>query len=153
MNAPKRVYEIYIRTTPEKLWNAITRPDMTRQYFHGTAVESDWKMGSVVRHIQDNGEVALEGQILEIVPQKKLVTTFAMVHNPASAKDRPSRVTWEILQLGEVCKLTLTHDDFDGITETYKQVGPGWNPVLSGLKTLLETGKPLAIPRPAEASR
>jgi hypothetical protein len=62
-------------------------------------------------------------------------------------------VTWEIQALGEVCKLTLTHDDFDGITETYRQVGSGWNPVLSGLKTLLETGRPLAIPRPAEASR
>ena len=153
MSAPKHVYEIYIRTTPEKLWNAITSPDMTRQYFYGTAVESDWKVGSAVRHMQDNGEPALDGRILEIVPQKKLVTTFAAVHNPASAKDRPSRVTWEIQALGEVCKLTLTHDDFDGITETYKQVGSGWNPVLSGLKTLLETGKPLAIPRPAEASR
>ncbi|HKQ56719.1 MAG TPA: SRPBCC family protein [Candidatus Eisenbacteria bacterium] len=151
MNAPKHVYEVYIRTTPEKLWNAITRPEMTQQYFYGTAVESDWKVGSSVRHLGANGEVNLDGKVLELVPQQKLAVTFAAVHNPASAKDRPSRVTWEIQALGDVCKLTLTHDDFDGVTETYKQVGSGWNPVLSGLKTLLETGTPLAIPRPAAA--
>jgi hypothetical protein len=61
-------------------------------------------------------------------------------------------VTWEIEPRGEVCKLTLVHDDFDGITETYRQVGRGWNPVLSGLKTLLETGKPLVIGPPAGAA-
>jgi hypothetical protein len=62
------------------------------------------------------------------------------------AKDRPSRVTWTIQKLGEVCKLNLRHDGFDGESATYKSTGQGWNPVLSGLKTLLETGKPLAIP-------
>ena len=62
-------------------------------------------------------------------------------------------ISWEIEPRGEVCKLTLTHDDFDGITDTYKQVGPGWNPVLSGLKTLLETGQPLVIAPAATASR
>jgi len=150
MTPPKHVYEVYIRTTPEKLWEAITQAEKTRQYFYGTAVESEWKVGASVRHMGRNGEVNLDGKVLELVPGKKLVTTFAAMHNPESAKDRPSRVTWEIQSLGEVCKLTLTHDDFDGITQTYKQVGPGWNPVLSGLKTLLETGKPLGIPMPAE---
>ena len=151
MATPKHVYEVYIRTTPEKLWEAITRGDQTRQYFYGTAVESDWKVGSSVRHMGANGQVNLDGKVLELVPGKWLVTTFSAVHDPACAKDRPSRVTWEIQPLGEVCKLTLTHDDFDGITKTYEQVGLGWNPVLSGLKTLLETGKPLAIPMPAAA--
>jgi len=150
MTPPKHVYEVYIRTTPEKLWEAITRPEKTKLYFYGTAVESDWKVGSSVRHLGPDRQVNLDGKVMEIVPGKKLVTTFAAVHRPESAKDRPSRVTWEIQSLGEVCKLTLTHDDFDGITETYKQVGSGWNPVLSGLKTLLETGAPLAIPMPAE---
>lgn len=145
MNQPKHVYEIYIRTTPEKLWEAITRPEMTRQYFYANDVESDWKVGSPVRHKAASGEVMLDGKVLEVVPRKKLVTTFCAMHDPQNAKDRPSRVTWEIEPRGEVCKLTLTHDDFDGITGTYKSVGPGWNPVLSGLKTLLETGKPLVI--------
>ena len=143
MNAPKHVYEIYIRTTAEKLWEAITRPEMTRQYFYATAVESDWKVGSPVRHMGADGKVNLDGKVLEVVAQRKLVITFCAVHDAETAKDRPSRVTWEIEPRGEVCKLILTHDDFDGITATYQQVGPGWNPVLSGLKTLLETGQPL----------
>jgi uncharacterized protein YndB with AHSA1/START domain/DNA-binding transcriptional ArsR family regulator len=152
MNPPKHVYEIYIRTTPEKLWEAITRPEMTRQYFYGSAVESEWKVGAAVRHMGANGNVNLDGKVLEIVPQRRLVTTFCAVHDPEAGKDRPSRVTWEIEPRGEVCRLTLTHDDFDGITATYKQVGPGWNPVLSGLKTLLETGMPLVIGAPAGAA-
>jgi uncharacterized protein YndB with AHSA1/START domain len=148
----KHVYEIYIRTTPERLWEAITHPEMTRQYFYASAVDSEWKVGSPVRHKDANGKVMLDGNVIEIVPRQRLVTTFSALHDPATARDRPSRVTWEIEPRGEVCKLTLVHDDFDGITETYKSVGPGWNPVLSGLKTLLETGKPLNIgPARAEA--
>src|SRR5262245_56815426 len=150
MNPPNHVYEVYIKTTAEKLWEAITNGEKTQQYFYGTKVESDWKVGSSVRHMGANGQVNLDGKVLEVVPGKRLVTTFSAVHDPATANDRPSRVTWEIQSLGEVCKLTLTHDDFDGITKTYESVGPGWNPVLSGLKTLLETGKPLAIPMPAK---
>ena len=150
MKGPRHIYEVYIRTSPEKLWDAITSPAFTRQYFYGTAVESDWKKGSKVTHRQQDGKPALEGEVLEIERPHRLVTTFAAVHNPEAKNDRPSRVTWEITKLGDVCKLVLTHDDFDAETATYKTVGTGWNPVLSGLKTLLETGEPLAIPRPAE---
>ncbi len=154
MNAPKHVYELYIRTTPEKLWEAITRPEMTRQYFYANDVESDWKVGSAIRHRGQDGEVKLEGKILEIAPPRRLVTTFASVHHPQAKGDRPSRVTWEIEPRGEVCRLTVVHDDFDGVTETYTMVGSGWNPILSGLKTLLETGRPLVIgPAPAAATR
>jgi len=148
MTGPKHVYEVYIRTTPQKLWDAITSPAFTRQYFYGTAVESDWKKGSKVTHRQQSGAPALEGVVLEIDPPNKLVTTFSSVHEPKAKDDRPSRVTWEITKMGDVCKLSLTHDDFDGETHTFKMVGSGWNPVLSGLKTLLETGEPLAIPMP-----
>jgi uncharacterized protein YndB with AHSA1/START domain/DNA-binding transcriptional ArsR family regulator len=146
VSGPKHVYEVYIRTTPEKLWQAITDPDFTRRYFYGTAVESSWQPGAPVVHRGEDGSLVLEGKVLEVDQPRRLVTTFVAVHDPEQAKERPSRVTWEILPLGEVCKLTLTHDDFDGETATYKSVGPGWNPILSGLKTLLETGVPLAIP-------
>ena len=149
MTSLKHVYEIYIRTTPEKLWQAITDPGFTQKYFYGTRVESDWKPGSSIIHRRDDGTVALEGKVLGIEPGRKLVTTFLSVHDPETKKDRPSRVTWEIAALGDVCKLTLTHDDFDGETKTYQTVGSGWNPVLSGLKTLIETGSPLVIPMPA----
>jgi uncharacterized protein YndB with AHSA1/START domain len=154
MEKPKHVYEVYIRTTPEKLWEAITRPEMTRQYFYGTEARSDWKVGSAVRHVGADGETKLDGKVLEFDPPRRLVTTFCAVHDADAKKDRPSRVTWEIVPRGEVCLLTLTHDDFDGVTATYKQVGMGWNPVLSGLKTLVETGKPLVIgPAPAPAGK
>jgi uncharacterized protein YndB with AHSA1/START domain len=146
MTGPKHVYEIYIRATPEKLWQAITSPDFTRRYFYGMAVESNWQPGSLVVHRGDDGVAGLEGTVLEVAAPKRLVTTFRAVHDPEQSKDRPSRVTWEIVPLGAACKLTLTHDDFDGETATYRSVGTGWNPILSGLKTLLETGEPLVLP-------
>ena len=145
--SPKHVYEIYIRTTPQKLWDAITRPEFTRQYFYGSSVKSDWKVGSPVAHLGEDEKPMLEGVVVEIDPPRRLVTTFAAKFSRDGdvSHDRPSRVTWEIEPRGEVCKLTLVHDDFDHETATYKSVGNGWNPVLSGLKTLLETGKPLVI--------
>jgi uncharacterized protein YndB with AHSA1/START domain len=144
---PRHVYEIFIRTTPQKLWDAITNPDLTRQYFYGSSVKSDWKVGSPVEHLGGDGKAMLQGKILEAEPPRRLVTTFAATfgHDADTRKDPPSRVTWEIEPRGEVCKLTLVHDDFESETATYKSAGPGWNPVLSGLKTLLETGKPLVI--------
>jgi uncharacterized protein YndB with AHSA1/START domain len=143
MAAPRHVYEVYIRTTPEKLWNAITNAEMTALYFHETRVESDWKPGSPILHRQQDGKPALEGNVIEVDRPRRLVTTFRFAQHPEGKKERPSRVTWEIEPQGEVCRLTLTHDDFDGETATYKEVERGWNPILSGLKTLLETGKPL----------
>jgi len=143
MTPPRHVYEVYIRTTPQKIWEAITRPEMSRHYYYANDVESDWKVGSPVRYKGGDGKGKLDGNVLEIVPPRRLVTTFSALYGPDTARDRPSRVTWDIEPQGEVCKLTLTHEDFEGITATYKSVGPGWNLVLSGLKTLLETGQPL----------
>jgi DNA-binding transcriptional ArsR family regulator/uncharacterized protein YndB with AHSA1/START domain len=143
----KHVYEIYIHTTPERLWQAITDPTFTRQYFYESQVKSDFKVGSPVAWVDPEGAPMIEGKILESMPPTKLVTTFQNRFGGGGRDDRPSRVTWAIEQQGPVCKLTLTHDDFDGETETYKVVRSGWNPVLSGLKTLLETGKALPIPR------
>ena len=143
MKGPRHVYQVYIRTTPEALWAAITNPEHTRRFFYETDVEWDGKAGSPIVHRMKNGAPALEGKVLEAVPGKRLVHTFSMAHNPEAAKDRSSRVTWEIEPQGPLCLLTVTHDDFDGETRTYQEVSRGWNPVLSGLKTLLETGRPL----------
>jgi len=142
---PKHVYEVYIRTTPAELWKAITEPDFTRQYFYGTAVASTWKPGASLEHKDADGRCMLEGKVLEIDPPRRLVHTFRSSYDPELKDDRPSRVTWTIESKGEVCKLTLVHDDFDGETKTYHSVGTGWNPVLSGLKTLLETGRALQL--------
>ena len=142
---PKHVYEVYIRTTPEKLWQAITDAAFTKQYFYEQTVESSWKPGAEYIHRGPDGIVRIEGKIVEIEPYHRLVQTFACPAKDETKNDRASRVTWTIEKLGDVCKLTLVHDDFDGETATFKSVGPGWNPVLSGLKTLLETGKPLSL--------
>ncbi len=148
MAKPKLEYQAYIRTTSDKLWDAITRPEQTQQYFYGLAVTSDWKPGSSIKHLFPDGKSQIEGKVLEVEPRKKLVHTFATT----GESDAPSRVTWELQPMGSVTLLTLTHDDFDGETQTYQSVARGWNPVVSGLKTLLETGKPLEIPAPTAAA-
>ncbi len=141
----KHVYEVYIKSTPENVWQAITNPEFTRQYFYGTTLQAELKPGSRYTYNNADGGVALSGEILEVQPNRKLVMTFNATHNPESKADRASRVTWEIRPYSGSVLVILTHDDFDGETATYKSVQPGWNPVLSGLKTLLETGAPLEI--------
>ena len=142
---PQHVYVLYIRSTPEKVWDAIVKPEMTRQYFYGTEIQSDLKVGSSLEYFMKNeqGEnvSALTGKILEVVPGKKLVHTFSFPSND----DRSSRASYEIEQIADtdLVKLTVTHDQFDGETRTYKETSGGWPILLSSLKTLLETGKPL----------
>jgi uncharacterized protein YndB with AHSA1/START domain len=140
-SGPRHVYEVYIRTTPERLWQAITDPELMRRYFFDQTVASSWAQGAPYTHRAPDGAVKLEGVIVEIDPPHRLVQTFSCPDHD----DRPSRVTWLIEPRGEACKLTLTHDDFDGETATYKSAGPGWGTILSGLKTLLETGSPLVV--------
>jgi uncharacterized protein YndB with AHSA1/START domain/DNA-binding transcriptional ArsR family regulator len=144
-SGPRHVYEVYIRTTPEKLWQAIVDPAFTRQYFYNQTVASAWTRGARYEHRAPDGTLRIEGEIVEIDPPWRLVQTFACPAKEETRADRPSRVTWLIERVGEACKLTLTHDDFDGETATWKSVGSGWNPVLSGLKTLIETGRPLVL--------
>jgi uncharacterized protein YndB with AHSA1/START domain/DNA-binding transcriptional ArsR family regulator len=141
---PRHVYEVYIRTTPEKLWQAITDPAFTRQYFYEQDVASTWKKGAPYVHTAPDGATRIDGTIVEIDPPRRLVHTFTCPMKETQ-EDAPSRVTWQIEKRGDVCLLTLTHDGFEGETATYKSVGKGWSPILSGLKTLLETGRPLQI--------
>ncbi len=137
-------YEIYIRTTPARLWQAITDPAFTRRYFYRSLVESDFRKGSPIRYLDAKGCVLIEGKILESLPPRRLVTTFAKRWDSGRKPDPPSRLTWEITPMaGRLCKLSLVHDRFPIKTATYKAVQLGWNPVLSGLKTLLETGSSL----------
>ena len=139
---PQHVFQTWIRTTPQALWDAITNPQMTKKYFFRGEVKSDWKRGSRITQTID-GNLALDGKIVEIDPPKKLVTTFVAMWDEKMGKEPPSRVTWEIEQQGELCKLTVVHDGFETETATFHSVGGGWPYILSSLKTLLETGKPL----------
>lgn len=149
MDRPRHVYQTYIRTTPEALWRALTDPQMTRQYWFGALSRSDWGKGSRWTSESEDGELYLEGEILEIDPGHRLVHSFHVVHDPDAAAEPPSRVTFEIEVLGEVCRLTVTHEDLEAATERY--VTGGWETIGAGLKTLLETGQPLRIGEPAGA--
>ena len=139
MEKPRHVFQIWIKTTPEVLWQAITNPDVTRKYFYGSDVRSDWKKNSrVARYI--DGRLAVDGRILECDPPRRLVTTFVATYDEKTKVDPPSRVSWEIEPKGELCKLTVVHDGFETETETYRSVSGGWPYILSGLKTVIETG-------------
>lgn len=137
---PDFVLETYIRTTPSALWAAITDPEMTRQYYYGGRVQPDLKVGGRFYYLDPNGEVNLDGEVVEIVPEKKLVTTFRAAWAPDGEE---TRVQYEIEQLGESCKLTLTHFN---AAAAKAGVESGWPMIIAGLKTLLETGKPLVLP-------
>lgn len=139
---PDFVLETYIRTTPKALWEAITRPEMTQQYYYGGRVQApELRIGGRFYYLDPDGEVNLDGEITEIVPERKLVTTFKP--NWSEPGGIVTRVQYEIEQLGETCKLTLTHFD---AAAAKAGVETGWPMILAGLKTLLETGKPLVVP-------
>jgi uncharacterized protein YndB with AHSA1/START domain/DNA-binding transcriptional ArsR family regulator len=142
---PTHVYEIYIRTTPERLWRAITDGADTARYYYGTAVSSTWQPGAPMTYSYPDGSPAAEGTVLEVDPPRRLVTTFHALWDEETKADRPHRMTWEITSAGESCRLVVTSDDFEGETATYRSFQGGMSVILSGLKTLLETGEPLPI--------
>lgn len=143
VNKPQHVYVTVIKTTPEKLWDALTKADQTPLYYYGASIKTDLKAGSDFNYMTPDGHVMVGGKVIEAQKPKKLVTSFTGHFDPSMQGDKPSRVTWEIEQQGECCRLTLIHDDFAGDTATYHVVGGGWPGILSGLKTYLETGKAL----------
>jgi uncharacterized protein YndB with AHSA1/START domain len=141
--AAQHVFEIYVRTTPEALWQALTDPERTARYFFGTRVESTWKPGAPVLYLVD-GKADTAGAVVESDPPHRLVTTWNHTFDDG-VTEGPSRVTWEIEPVGASCRLRLVHDDFHGTTRAFNAAGRMWPPVLSGLKSLLETGEPLDI--------
>jgi len=143
-------YEVFIRSTKSAVWDAITRPEHTTRYFFGTSVESTFQPGARVAWVdRAAGEPKVEGQVLEVDSQRRLAHTFTSVYDPALAKET-SRVTWLVEGRGEAVKLTVEHV-LDAAPLTAEHVGhEGWATVLSSLKTLLETGTPLVLPRENE---
>src|SRR5262249_25623594 len=110
VDRPRHVFQVYIRTSPEQLWQAITDPTFTGRYFHRSRVESTWRPDERVSYWIDD-DLVVDGKVLEAQPPRRLVTTWSFRRQPELREDPPSRVTWEIEPLGETCKLTLTHDD------------------------------------------
>jgi uncharacterized protein YndB with AHSA1/START domain len=143
MQKPKLVYTTLIRTTPKKLWAAITKPEFTRQYWAGVENVSDWKKGSKWEHIggDKQREVWITGKVLESNPPKRLVLSWA---DPDDLADK-SRVTFEIEPMGDMVCLTVTHGNFKAGSPMFGKVSWGWPRVLSSMKSFLETGKGLRI--------
>jgi uncharacterized protein YndB with AHSA1/START domain/biotin operon repressor len=143
-NPMEKVFEIYIRTTPERLWEAITDSEIRSKYNFGARVTSDWTPGSRVEMSQPNGGLLGEGEILEVDPPRRLVQTLVALWSDDVKSEGPSRVTWDIEPIGDSCRLTVTHDELheDANNELYG----GWPMILSGLKTWLETGELLTTP-------
>jgi uncharacterized protein YndB with AHSA1/START domain len=144
MNATdRRVYETYVLATPERIWQALTDPNLTEQYFFGTGVESDFSDKAAIRYRNAEGGIDADGEILEASENLRLAYTFRPAWSPNVQGVEPGTVSWEIEPSGPVSKVTLTHDGFDFSSPGAEQVHSGWVLTLSSLKTLLETGKPL----------
>ena len=143
-NGAMAVFEIYIKTTPERLWQAITDPQQRALYSFGVETHSDWTAGSAYTAGVPGVVDIAEGENLEVDPPRRLVQTFTALWSDEVKAAGPSRVTWEIVPVGDSCQLTVIHDQLpvDANPELYG----GWPQILSGLKTLLETGELLDTP-------
>ena len=140
----EKVFEIYIRTTPERLWEAITDSEIRGKFQFGNRIESDWTPGSRVVMSHPGAGVLGEGENIEVDPPRRLVGTFRALWGEDVKSEGTSRVTWEIEPVGDSCRLTVTHDQLrEGANP---QLYGGWPMILSGLKTWLETGEILTTP-------
>jgi uncharacterized protein YndB with AHSA1/START domain len=140
----EKVFEIYIKTTPERLWEAITDPQMRSKYNFGARVNSEFKPGSHYEQSTPDGRLLGEGKNLEVDPPRRLVQTMTALWGDDVKAEGTSRITWEIKPVGDSCHLMVTHDQLrEGAND---QLYSGWPMILSGLKTLLETGELLTTP-------
>jgi uncharacterized protein YndB with AHSA1/START domain len=141
----EKVFEIYIKTTPERLWEAITDSEMRQRYNFGVGVSTDWTPGSRYEAVHPRAGFAIsEGENLEVDPPRRLIQTMVALWSDQVKGEGTSRVTWEIEPVEESCRLTVTHDQLNEGANS--ELFGGWPMILSGLKTLLETGEDLTTP-------
>jgi uncharacterized protein YndB with AHSA1/START domain len=141
----EKVFEIYIKTTPERLWEAITDSELRSKYSFGVRINSDWTTGSRYETSHPGAPRLLgEGENLEVEPPRRLVQSMRALWGEDVKSEGTSRVTWEIEPVGDSCRLTVTHDQLR--EDANDQLYGGWPMILSGLKTLLETGELLTTP-------
>jgi uncharacterized protein YndB with AHSA1/START domain len=139
------VFEIYIKTTPERLWEAITDRELRAKYSFGVGTESDWSKGSSYKSSVPGVVDIASGENLEVDPPRRLVQSFTALWSDEVRAEGASRVTWEIEPVGDdSCRLTVTHDQLN--KGANGELYGGWPMILSGLKTLLETGEDLTTP-------
>lgn len=144
MSKPEFVYTTYIDATPEKLWQALIDPEFQKQYWSGYCATSSWKIGSPVTLGKD-GKITNEGTVLVFDPPRRLSYSWHVLMDEEMRKERPSRVTFEIVPQGQLVRLTVTHDDFDEGSKVLPAISGGWPMVLSSLKSLLERGRAITI--------
>lgn len=141
----EKIYEIYIKTTPEKLWSALTDPEQTAVYYFGNSFISDWLPGSPYITTNPNASGPLgSGTVLEVQEPTRLVVSMNALWDESVQAEGESRVTFEIEQIEDSCLLLLTHDKLKAGAN--RQVYGGWPMILSGMKTWLETGERLTTP-------
>jgi uncharacterized protein YndB with AHSA1/START domain len=141
MEKPKFVYVTYIRTTPEKLWAALTEPEFTRQYWTNSWQDCAWKKGASWKLMIPDGRVADSGEVLEIDPPRKLVLSWKNQFKPQLKDAAGSRLTYQLEPQDDLVKLTLVHESDTSDDKLISMVSKGWPMVLASLKTLLETGE------------
>lgn len=141
-----QIYQVFIKATPEQIWEAITNPEFTQKYFYGSVIDSTFEVGAPYLGLSgDRSQRLVDGEVLEADPPNRLSTTWRALYDPETAAEQHSRVSWEIdPQDGGVTKLTVVHDQLEESPKTAENVAGGWSFILSGLKTLLETGEPLS---------
>ena len=135
------VYVTFIRTTPEKLWAALTSPEFTKKYWFGMHQETAWKAGTPWQLVFPDGRVADTGEIVEIDPPKRLVLRWRNEFRPELKAEGDSRCTVELEPIGTAVKLTITHEMDRSESKLIQAVSGGWPRILSNLKSLLETGE------------
>ena len=143
MASSRFVYVTYIRTTPEKLWQALIDPEFTRRYWCETRQESEWKPGAPWRSMIPDGRIGDSGEILEIERPRRLVLTWRNEFKPELRAEGYSRLTYELEKQGESVKLTIIHEIDKPDSKLIEAVSGGWPLILASLKSLLETGEPL----------
>ncbi len=139
-------YQSYIRAPIERVWEALTSPEFTAQYFYATRVESTWEEGAVVTYrYADGDEIAVEGKVIEVEPPYRLVITWHALYDDAVAGESPSRVTITLTESNGQTRVRIVHDQFPENSALFDSISEGWPWIIAGLKSLLETGA--ALPR------
>jgi uncharacterized protein YndB with AHSA1/START domain len=158
MSAPIHVYEIFVKASPSRVWQAITEPEYTRRYFHRTAIESTFEPGAGYRYVMADGRDAVDGTIEEVETDRRLVMTWHTLYDASLAAEPVSRVEWTLAPANDdatVTRVTLRHLDLARSPGTWANVRLGWVGVLDSMKTFLETGEELGDvdtdERPADA--
>jgi uncharacterized protein YndB with AHSA1/START domain len=143
-------YDILIQATPEQVWDALTKSEFTTRYFPATSVDSTWQSGSHYAHLR-GGTVAFEGKVVDADPPRRLVETVNFKAFPEWVGHEEFILRWDIEPMGDSCKVTVTHEGPESVGRLFDRVTPQCPVTLSGMKTLLETGKPLSVGQPVAA--